>query len=305
MKAVRLYEYGSADKLKYELDAPDPGYNDNEVLIATTAISINPIDWKMRSGAAKERFPVTFPAILGRDVSGLVRAVGAKVTDFKIGDRVMAFGNATYAELVAVPAADVTHIPDGLDMVDAAALPLIVNTGDQLVRITCDLKRGDTVLVAGAVGGVGRVAVHSAKLLGAKVIAGVRTSALDEARQLGADAVVAIDDPAALQALGHVDALADCVGGDTATRLLAHVKDGGICGTVVAPGPDSTLYPLVRVLRRQLVPDAARLRLFAEDVRDGKFTIPIARRMPLADTAEAHALAEKPGLGGKIILMLL
>ena len=105
MKAVVLHEYGPPSKLKYE-DFPDPKPGPGEVLIAVRAASINPIDWKMRSGVAKDHFPVTFPGILGRDVAGLVRELGEGVKDFAVGDRVFALAWATYAELCVVKAAD-------------------------------------------------------------------------------------------------------------------------------------------------------------------------------------------------------
>src|ERR1700743_2216194 len=98
MKAVLLEEYGGPEKLKFEEKVADPQVSGNTVLIATAAASVNPIDWKMRSGARKKDFPLSFPAILGRDVSGVVRSVGANVKQFKPGNRVLALANATYAE---------------------------------------------------------------------------------------------------------------------------------------------------------------------------------------------------------------
>src|ERR1700679_1588545 len=118
MKAIVLHEYGGPDKLKYE-DFPDPVPGEGEVLIRQAASSVNPIDYKIRSGAAKERFPVEFPVILGRDVAGTVRSLGPKVSGFAPGDKVIAFGNAAYAELVVVKAAELTHLPDGLDLIQA------------------------------------------------------------------------------------------------------------------------------------------------------------------------------------------
>ena len=177
MKAVVLHEYGGPEVLKYEDNVPDPQVSGDTVLIAAAATSVNPIDWKVRSGARQKDFPLTFPAILGRDVSGVVRAVGANVRHFKPGERVLALSNAAYAELVAVPESEVTHLPDGVDLVDAAAIPLVSLTGDQLVRLATNVQKGQTVVVTGAVGSVGRAAVHSAKKLGAQVIAGVRTIA--------------------------------------------------------------------------------------------------------------------------------
>ena len=125
MKAVVLHEYGGPEVLQYEDNVADPQVSGDTVLIAAAATSVNPIDWKVRSGARQKDFPLTFPAILGRDVSGVVRAVGANVKHFKPGERVLALTNATYAELVAVPDSEVTHLPDGVDLVDAAAIPLV------------------------------------------------------------------------------------------------------------------------------------------------------------------------------------
>jgi NADPH:quinone reductase-like Zn-dependent oxidoreductase len=306
MKAVRLYEYGPAKNLKFETDVPDPDFGGNDVLIAAAAASINPVDWKMRSGEAKERFPVSFPAILGRDVSGVVRAVGLNVRNVQIGDRVMGFHNGgTYAELVPMPANDVTHIPDGVDIIQAAALPLIVLTGDQLVREACALQSGQSVLVTGALGSVGRAAVHSAKKMGAHVIAGVRKRSLEEAKQLGANGVVAIDDDEALKKLGQVDAIADTIGGEAATKLLGYIRDGGICGTVVTPLPDGSLHPKIRVVRQAAHPNPSKVREFADDFRDGKFILPIVRTFSLSEAADAQEFAEKGSHGGKVLLLMV
>src|SRR5712672_753433 len=122
MKAVRLYEYGGPENLKFEDDVPEPALNGDFVLIEAAAASVNPIDWKVRSGARQKDFPQTLPAILGKDVSGIVRAVGSNVHNFKVGDRVVAFSTATYAQLVGVESSLVTHLPDGVDLTDAAAI---------------------------------------------------------------------------------------------------------------------------------------------------------------------------------------
>src|ERR1700676_2986216 len=163
MKAVVLHEYGGPEKLKFEDNVPEPQISGHTVLIATAAASVNPIDWKVRSGMRRKDVPLSFPAILGRDVSGIVRAVGANVKHFKARDRVLALSHATYAELVAVDDSDVTHLPDGVELADAAAIPLISLTGDQLVRVATNVKKGQVVLITGALGSVGRAEVHTAK----------------------------------------------------------------------------------------------------------------------------------------------
>ena len=141
MRAVRMYEYGGPDVLKFELDVPEPEVGPGMVLIEVGATSVKPIDWKVRSGARQKDFPLELPAILGRDVSGVVKAVADDVRDFKPGDRVIAMADTTYAQYVAAPGALVAHLPYGLDPIDAAAIPLVSLTGEQLIRLATQAKR--------------------------------------------------------------------------------------------------------------------------------------------------------------------
>jgi len=303
MRAVVLHEYGGPEKLKFEDNVPEPQISGGTVMIAAAAASVNPIDWKVRSGMRQKDFPLSFPAILGRDVSGVVRAVGANVKHFKAGDRVLALSNATYAELVAVDDSDVSHLPDGVALADAAAIPLIALTGDQLVRLATNVQKGQVVLVTGALGSVGRAAVHTAKKMGAHVIAGVRGKELDDAGSLDVSDLLAIDDDGAIEKFRLVDAIADTVGGDVAAKLIAKVRAGGTFGyTAFLPENVAAQNPTVKIKRVLAKPDPSKVREFADDVRDGKFYLPIGRRMPLRDAAEAHVLGEKGGIG-KIVLL--
>jgi len=305
MKAVRIYEYGGPEKLTFEDHVPEPRVQPDSVLIETAAASVNPIDWKIRSGARQKDFPLALPAILGRDVSGVVRAVGAEVRNFKPGDRVVALSNATYAELVLVASSLVTHVPDGVNLADAAAIPLIALTGDQLVRRAASVQRGQRVLVTGALGSVGRAAVHTAKKLGANVIAGVRRRQTEDASGLDVDDILAIDDDEAIAKLAAVDAVADTVGGDVAAKVFARVKDGGNFGYAsVFPERSAAANPTVKVTRVFAQPDPSKVREFADDVRDRTFVLPIAHRLPLREAARAHVLGERGG-AGKILLLAL
>jgi NADPH:quinone reductase-like Zn-dependent oxidoreductase len=300
MKAVVLHEYGGPGKLLYE-DWDDPVAGEGEVLVRVAASSVNPIDFKLRSGEMKDYWPLELPVVLGRDISGIVRSVGAKVSGFAPGDKVMALGNAAYAELVVVKAAELTHVPEKLDLVEAAALPLVTLTGEQLMRGT-KIQAGQTVLVAGALGGVGRSAMWTAKKAGAIVIAGVRKAQLKEAAELGADQVLALDDAEAMEKLGFIDAVADTVGRETAEKLLVKVKQGGVFASVLGPPANSKMNPTVTIEAIQAVPDAAMLRMMAEDAAAGRLKIPIDRMVPLAETGEAQAAAEKGGIG-KVLLL--
>ncbi len=301
MKAIRFYEYGGPEVLRYE-DVPEPVLARDAVLIEADATSVNPHDWKSRSGALQAVFPLEFPHIPGFDVSGIVRAVGEDVQGFQIGERVIAMAEATYAELVAAPAATIARVPDGLDPVDAAALPTVVLTGDKLVRKICQVTAGQTVLVTGALGSVGRSAIHVANTLGARVIAGVRARQLSEAAALQVADTVAIDDPEALATLGKIDAVADMIGRDLAPSLIALVRPGGHYGYASRiPEGASDRFPDVSVARVHATPTADTLYRIAQDVRDGRFSLPISARMPLREAGAAQSRMAAGG-GGKIVL---
>ena len=171
------------------------------------------------------------------------------------------------------------------------------------MRLATNVKKGQVVLITGALGSVGRAAVHSAKKIGAQVIAGVRAKELDDARSLGVSDVLAIDDDKAIERFCLVDAIADTVGGEVAAKLIAKVKQSGSFGyTSVLPESAAAQNPTVRITRVSARPDPSKVRDFADDVRDGKFVLPIGRRMPLRDAAQAHVLGEKGGIG-KILLL--
>jgi NADPH:quinone reductase-like Zn-dependent oxidoreductase len=300
MKASVLHDYGPPSNLKYE-DFPDPKPGPGEVLVRVQAASVNPIDWKLRSGAAKARFPLTLPAILGRDVAGTVRELGEGVKDFAAGDRVFALANRTYAELCIVKASELSRIPDKLDMTTAAAIPLVALTGDQLIRKAAKVQSGQTILLTGALGSVGRCALFAALEIGAHVIAGVRKQQIHDAMDLGAIAAIDINDDASIASLGSLDAVADTVGGASAAKLIAKVKPGGIFGTVLGPPSNTALHPTVTVNHIMATPDPATVIHYAEAVRDGKLKLPIDRILPLSQAAEAQTVAEKGGIG-KVVL---
>jgi NADPH:quinone reductase-like Zn-dependent oxidoreductase len=205
--------------------------------------------------------------------------------------------------LVLVEHSIVTHLPDGVDLIDAAAIPLIALTGDQLVRYAAAARAGQTILVTGAMGSVGRAAVHAARKLGARVIAGVRSRQTEAARSLGAADVVAIDDDQAIAKLPPVDAVADTVGGETGAKLFAKVRNGGNFGYAsVIPVGTAEMNPTVKLTRVFARPDASKVREFADDLRDGSFILPIGLRLPLREAAQAHVLGERGGIG-KILLL--
>jgi NADPH:quinone reductase-like Zn-dependent oxidoreductase len=300
MKAIVVHEYGGPEELKFE-EYPDPVQGPGEVLVRVAATSVNPIDYKRRAGLTKDFYPMTFPGLIGVDVSGIVAKLGPGVEGFSVGDQVFAMADNTYAELCVVKAAVLAKIPKGLDLIQAAALPLVTTTGNQLLAAT-GVKAGQTVIVLGAAGNVGRSAVFTAKERGATVSAGILRRQMDEAKAVGADQLVATDDDTAIANLPMLDAVADAVGGKTAEKLIAKVKQGGAYASVVGPPQNAAKYPSVRVVPVFSKFDRKTLELMAEAVRDGKLVIPISLKLPLSQAAEAHAMAEKGGIG-KILLV--
>jgi NADPH:quinone reductase-like Zn-dependent oxidoreductase len=301
MKAALLYSYGDPEQLRYEETAM-PKYGDDEVLVKMRATSINPIDVKIRSGAAKSRFSIEFPAILGRDLSGEVAETGRNVQGFSKGMRVMALANGTYAEYTVAKADVLAAIPDALNFEEAGALPLATTTGAQLIERAVKPKAGQTVLVTGALGGVGRTAVHVAHKRGARVLAGVRAKEKEEASKLKVDGVVAIDSDEEIKHLHDLDAIADTVGGTTIQRLLKAIRKGGVLGSVLGKPDGADKYD-IHIEAFMAQPDASRLNQLAEDVGRHEFSIPIARTMKLQDIQEAHRIFERGGLTGKIELV--
>jgi NADPH:quinone reductase-like Zn-dependent oxidoreductase len=300
MKAVVVHQYGGPEVLKLE-DYPDPAPGPGEVLVRVAATSVNPIDFKRRAGLTNDFSPLKFPGLIGVDVAGTVVKIGPGVEGFSVGDQVFAIAADTYAELCVVKAAILAKVPQGLDLIQAAALPLVTTTGNQLMSAT-GIKAGQTVLVVGAGGNVGRSAAFIAKQRGAVVIAGVLKSQMEEAKTIGADQLVATDDDNAIANLPMVDVVADTVNGKTAEKLIAKVKPGGVFASVLGAPRNAEKYPNVRVVPVYVTPDARTLEFMAEAVRDGKLVIPISEKLPLSEAAEAQAAAERGGVG-KILLV--
>ncbi len=298
MKAVVIDGFGGVDQLHIQ-DVDDPPVGRGEVLVRVRATSVNPVDLKIRDGSAARRMGVELPAILGRDLAGEVVRAGEGVTGFDKGMRVMALANGTYAELTTTKADVLAPIPDKLSFEQAAALPLVLLTGAQLIERAIKVEPGWRVLVLGAVGSVGRSAIFVAQQRGARVIAGVRASQVNEAKLLGVDQIISTDDEKQLEQLRDLDAVADTVGGPTAARALKAIREGGVFGTVLAP-PEAD-HDNVRVATMMAVPDASRLYELADEVARGNLKIPIAKTIPLDQVQEAHREAEHHP-AGKIVM---
>jgi NADPH2:quinone reductase len=300
MRAMQFNEYGPPEVLRLaEIVAPHPGPGQVQVKVA--AIGVNPADFKWRQGMFRERSPLQLPHVVGYDIAGTVSALGSGVTAFGVGDRIVASVRSAYAQFAIANEKACARLPDGFDFVTAASLPCAALTGVQMVEDGVKPHQGQTVLITGATGGVGRFAVHAALALGARVIAAVRPPYFEEARQLGTTEVIDLEADANV-ALSF-DHVADTVGGAAVARLCRQLKSGGSIITVSTTPIDATglrSTPTFFAYRTE----GPRLAQVIRDVGAGNVTMPIARRLPLASAAEAHRLMESGGLRGKLILEL-
>lgn len=300
MKVVVLRGYGGVEQLTYE-DTQSPKPASGEVLVKVAATSVNPVDLKTRRGEMRDQIPLKPWSILGYDLAGTVVELGENVTGFRPGDRVMGLASHTYAEFTVARPEALTAIPEGLKTEDAAALPLVVTTGVQLIEKGVQPTAGETVLITGALGGVGRAAVYTAKKHGMKVMAGVRARQREEALALGVEHAIAVDHEEGIASLGTVDAIADTVGGNVIGKLLPHIRAGGVLATVTGK-PEGAEGKDFQVREVWSQPDAEMLHRYAEAVARGELVIPIGKRLKLSEVREAHTLAERGGIG-KILLL--
>jgi NADPH:quinone reductase-like Zn-dependent oxidoreductase len=305
MKAVYIQKFGGPEVLQYG-DLPDPSAGPGQIVVDAYAASVNGADWKVRAGSYAQ---ATFPLVLGRDFSGVVSAVGAGVTDLRVGDEVFgvleAGRDGTYAEKIAIGAAIVAKKPSALSHVDAAALALIGLTALTAVEDTLKLKAGETILIQGGAGGVAGFAIQAAKHIGARVITTASAANLAYVRGLGADEVIDYNATDFRKAVSNADAVFDTVGGDVATRSFAVLKPGGraafIASGAQAPKPDRGD---VTSLRPAVGRDRAHLERIVALYQAGAVRVPPVTTYKLSDAAEALRVSESRHLKGKLVLTM-
>jgi len=299
MRAAVLMGIGGVEQIEVR-DVPEPTTVPGAIKVQVVATSINPIDWKLREGARRPGMPMDLPAVIGRDASGKVVEVGPGVTRFRPGMRVVGLVMGGYGERVVAKDEAWAEVPEELDLIDAAAIPLVTLTGSQLVDESLAPGPVETILVTGALGSVGRTAVFAAKRRRTRVWAGVRRSQKDAAGALEVDGVVALDDEADCRRLPTLDGIADTLGAPTTEKLFDRMRPGGVIASV-ASDPKGAQERGIVVRHHTAHPDPERLAALMRAVADGVLVIPIAKRLPLAQIREAQQLAEH-GAGGKVIV---
>jgi NADPH:quinone reductase-like Zn-dependent oxidoreductase len=307
MKAVRIHAYGGSGELIYE-DAPRPSIDKDSVLILIYAMAVNPFDCALRAGYLSSYFNLVFPFILGCDAAGVIEEVGAQVRGLVPGDRVYTrvdpAGGGGYAEYVAVRGADVVALPRSLDYIHAAALPHVALTAWQALIECAQLSAEQTVLIHGAAGGVGHIAVQLAKARGAHVIGTSSGANLAFLRELGADEVIEYPVTPFETVVRGVDVVLDTVGGDTQQRSWGALRPGGALVSLIQP--PSAEIAAAHGVRSFMVasapPVGPTLSEIAALVDGGKIRPFVSTILPLEQAARGHELIEGRHTRGKLVL---
>jgi NADPH:quinone reductase-like Zn-dependent oxidoreductase len=305
--AVEFDNYGGPEVLKLRRITP-PQPEPGEVLIRVRAASMNPVDWKVRSGTLQKFFPVDFPAITGRDGAGEVVAAGSEAEASLVGKRVCFLasrGVGTWSQKIALPASLAVPLPPTLSYTDAAALPLAgISAWIGMVQ-TAGVKAGMRVLIHAAAGGVGGMAVQIARLRGATVIATCSERNIDFVRALGAQEVIAYDKTAFEDHAHDVDLVFDVIGGDVHRRSYQTLKRGGmIVALAAAPIEDQSAHFGVKLAVPQVLSDPAALAEIVALVAAGKLKPSVEQVLPMSDFAKVHQMSETGHARGKTVLTL-
>ena len=306
MKAIRVHAYGGPELMQLD-DAPVPACGAGDLLVRVVAAGVNPIDWKMRSGAMAEQMPKSFPATLGSDAAGVVAALGGGVSGFELGDEVCFYAEfargGTYAEYVAVEASQVAKKPRTASFATSAALPMAGQAAWTALTETAKVERGMRVLIHGGAGALGTTAVQLAKEHGAHVTATASGDGLALVRSLGADEWIDYRTQRFEQIARDMDIVLDTLGGPTQEASWATLRRGGILvATAMPPPPERAAAAGVRAAFVFTLPRAEVLAQLAERVDDGRLRIVVGQEFALADAAQAHRLGEAGKARGKMVL---
>ena len=310
MKAISIHQFGGLDELIYG-DQPKPQLNSGEVLIRTAAAGVNPIDWKTCSGGGASAFITEFPFIPGWEFAGTIADAGDG--HFNVGDRVYGVIRfpepaGCFAEYIAAPADQIAVLPDAIDPQIAGGLPLAGLTAWQALFKIGGLSKGQKVLVLGAAGGVGHLAVQLAKWAGAHIIGTASPHNHEMLAELGCERLIDYHHQHVSDYVQDMDLIIDCVGGDTAIDALPCLKQDGIMVTLPSVTKDQVVAA-GQAQRRQVEgirveASAEQLTKLAELVADEVIHLHEAESFPLEKAAEAFEQSTSGHVCGKLILTI-
>ena len=277
---------------------PTPEIKPDEVLVRVEAAALNPLDDQLKAGKMAKFFPLPFPYTLGTDLTGTVAHVGAEVTAWQPGDRVIgrlkpATGGAL-AEFAALPADACAALPPSLPLSAAAGIPTAAGTAWLALFKTAGLKEGQTVLIHAGAGGVGSFAVQFAHAVGARVLATASGDGIEAVRNLGADQVIDYKSEDFVSAVPDVDVVLDTVGGETQTRSFEVLKSGGYLVSTVSPPDEETVRAKgVSVSMVQLTRDGVPLQTLVAEIQDKSIEVLVDQTFSVAQIGEALAVRRR------------
>ncbi|MVA71862.1 zinc-binding dehydrogenase [Agrobacterium vitis] len=303
MKAIIINEYGDNSVLRYaEVKCPEP--KAGEVLVKVHAAGVNPVDWKIRSGAG-QRMGMTLPIHLGGEIAGIVEKLGPGVTEFNRGDGVYGvIKQGGFAQYAIANTTDVARKPSTLDFIETAATPLGALTAWQAMFDVAKVSTGQHVFITNSSGGVGSLAVQLAKARGAHVTAMASARNEEYVRNLGADEFVDYTRQPFEDIVRDMDVVFDTVGGETFKRAFTTLRQDGFLVTAIAFPSDEDKQHGVGVARVQCVPNSQQLTQIRELIEAGKVKPYVATVLPFESVKEALELSEDGHTRGKIVLQI-
>jgi alcohol dehydrogenase len=311
MRAIQYSLYGDGEVIKVVENVPEPLPQKDQVLVDVHAASINPIDYKVRSGYFKGMTPLHFPVVPGGDFSGIVKKVGDGVLAFKPGDQVYGFaivlagGSGSFAEAAVSNANNTALKPKNADFLQAAALPLTGTSALQGLEDHLRLKNGQKILIHGGAGGIGSIAIQLAKLKGAYVATTVSEKNISFVKELGADLIIDRQHQLFETIVKDYDAVFDTVGGDISTTSILVLKKGGILVSMVGQ-PDKAIAEKhgVTVIGQMTATDAKHLNRLSELFESGKIRVFTDKVFSLEQAKDAFKHAEQGHPRGKVVLKI-
>lgn len=310
MKAIQINQYGGPEVLEVN-DIPEPEVSAGKILVQVYAASINPFDYKLRSGMFKEQTPTNFLFTMGNDFAGVVTKVGEGVTDFKEGDEVYGAaiilngGSGAFAQNVASTVKNSALKPKSLDFIHAAALPLVGTSAIQALEEHINLQKSQKILIHGGAGGIGHVAIQLAKAIGAYVATTVSTEDIEFAKSLGADEVINYKQEKFEEKLKDFDAVFDTVGGETDEKSFQVLKKSGILVSMVGTNEEKAEEMGITAISQWTKTTTQHLNRLAQLVDEGKIRVNIDKQFNLDQAKEAFEYQEQVHPRGKVVFVVL
>lgn len=308
MHAISIHQFGGLNELIYNKQ-PRPQLKPGEVLVKTSAAGVNPIDWKTCSGSGASAFIEEFPFIPGWEFSGVVADPGD--TGFNEGDAVFGMIRfpqpaGCYAEYIAAPAEQISRLPDAVDLIMAGGLATASLTAWQALFDKGGLTAGQQVLVLGAAGGVGHLAVQLARWAGAHVTGTASLHNHEFLAELGCEHAIDYRNQSLNEYTNTMDLIIDCVGGETGISALPCLKPEGVLVTLPSVTKEQVIAAGAAQRRRVepilCQPSAEQLTKIAQLVADEDLKLHIGETFPLEKAAEAFELSQSGHVCGKLIL---